>query len=254
MSDSRFTGCCGLITGGSSGIGYATARLLAARGMRLALVGRRREPLDSAAQSLAGSGHLSISGDIGDPDFAWSLPEHAHERFGQLDLVINNAGYAPLEPLGKIEPETVQRCFQVNSIGPALVIEQAVRIFRTQSERSVLPCIINISTMGTLDPFGGFFAYAASKSAVNSMTRSIANECSSPPVRSFTIAPGAVETPMLRGLFDESMVPQEFALSANDVSELAMACWGGSRNEDNGKTLFISKGETGVEIQVAEHP
>lgn len=237
-----------VVTGGGSGIGLSAARLLAARGARLALVGRRRGVLEAALGSLVGDGHAVIDGDIGDAGFARSLAGDAADAMGGgLSCVINNAGYAPLEPLGEGDPATVERCFRVNAVGPALLIESAVGLLRSGGVSGVGPgpCVVNVSTMGTADPFPGFFAYASSKAALNSMTRSIVNECAEPGVRAFTIAPGAVETGMLRGLFDESAVPASAALAAEDVGALIVACIAGERDAENGRTLFITRGEDG---------
>ena len=247
-------GMCGIVTGAGSGIGLAASRLLASRGMRLALVGRREGPLTEAIATLDGDGHVAIAGNIGDLGFAVSLAKRAGEALGGLDAIINNAGYAPLEPLGSGERETIEACFLVNAIGPAVLIESAIGLLREGSaarHAGVSSCVVNVSTLGTADPFPGFFAYAASKAAVNSMTRSIANECDAPTMRSFTVAPGAVETGMLRGLFDESMVPAEMALDPEDVGALIAACVAGERDGDAGRTLFIAREADGPRVWAA---
>lgn len=249
MTEKRFEGWCGVVTGGSSGIGLATAKRFAAQGMRLALVGRREGLLEAAIEELAGDGHTAIVGDVGDSSFAWAMVDGVVRELGRLDVLVNNAGYAPLEPLGSVSLETVEQCFGVNAIGPMLMIERAIRAFRARGEGG---CVVNVSTMGTADPFGGFLAYAASKAALNSMTRSIANECGESGVRSFTVAPGAVETPMLRGLFGEDVLPAEAALSPDSVAELIEACVAGGRDDDNGKVLFVSREGGEVAVRVAD--
>jgi len=83
-------------------------------------------------------------------------------------------------------------------------------------------------------------AYAASKASVNLMTRSCAKEGAEHNIRAFAVAPGAVETPMLRGLFSEDQLPAEDCLSPEDVAEVVVACVAGEMDEKNGEVIWVS--------------
>src|SRR4029079_17234254 len=100
--------------------------------------------------------------------------------------------------------EVLERLYRVNALGPPNMIAEAWPVFVRQNGG----CIASISTMGTLDPFAGFFGYAASKAPLNVMTMSCAREGEAHGIRAFCIAPGAVETGMLRAFLPESAFPR----------------------------------------------
>jgi NAD(P)-dependent dehydrogenase (short-subunit alcohol dehydrogenase family) len=228
-----------LVTGAGSGIGLASAALLAKAGFDLLLVGRRREPLDLACSRIRQESPLASvlahPADVSDPDAAGSIVLAATDRFGRLDVLINNAGLAPLLPIDQTTPDVLRDAFDVNAIGPGALIAAAWPTFLAQRSGRV----INISTMGTSDPFPGFFAYAAAKAAVNSYARSVAKEGADHNIKGFAIAPGAVETPMLRALFDETVLPREKTLTPDDIARIVVDCALGNRDRDNGSTIFV---------------
>ncbi len=95
--------------------------------------------------------------------------------------------------------------------------------------------MVNVSSMASIDPFPGFSIYAASKLAVNMFTRCIAQEG----LRAVAIAPGAVETPMLRGLFDESVIPRDKALDPAEVAKVIVDCITGNRAFESGEVITV---------------
>jgi NAD(P)-dependent dehydrogenase (short-subunit alcohol dehydrogenase family) len=245
-----------LITGASSGIGLATAHTLAQLGMRLALVARDEERLEKAATEIveARKGESSpeiaiISADIGDPEAAADAVEACIQRFGRLDHLVLNAGVAPLRPIGSTGIDTLQNAFDVNAIGPGAMIEAAWPHFRARyaeyEGESPPATVVGVSTLGTVDPFPGFFAYAASKAAINSYARSIAREGASIGVQGYAVAPGAVETPMLRSLFNTDIVPESVCITPDDVAQLIAGCIAGAYREQNGCTIFVSRDDEG---------
>lgn len=227
-----------LVTGAGSGIGRATAILLAARGYRVTLVGRRVETLRTVAARLPISAEpLVIAADVGDAAAARAMIARAVERLGRLDVLINNAGLAPLLPIDRTTAEVLDEVYRVNALGPANAIAAAWPVFSRQRSG----CIVNVSTIGTIDPFPGFFAYASAKAAVNLMARSCANEGRAIGVRAFAVAPGAVETPMLRANFSETVLPRSACLAPEEVAAVILDCVEGRRDDQNGNVIPVVK-------------
>lgn len=229
-----------LITGAGSGIGRATAVLLAEAGYSLALVGRRRNRLEETGQALPDHGGewAALPADVGDAGAAKAMVGEALERFGRVDALINNAGMAPLEPIEAHTIDLIRRTYEVNAIGPAVITATLWPHLKAQGGG----CIVNVSTLGTKDPFPGFFAYAASKAAVNLMARSCANEGREIGVRAFSVAPGAVETETLRNILSEDQVPADACMTPDDVAKVIVGCVLGEYDDRNGETIFLSAG------------
>ncbi|MCA9309899.1 MAG: SDR family oxidoreductase [Phycisphaerales bacterium] len=226
-----------IVTGASSGIGEAVCRRLAHAGWRLVMVARNRQRLEAAADRLAiGSRAMLFPADVGDLAALDELVRCTLAGPGRIDAVVNNAGVAPLAPINELTGAELERVYRVNAIGPAHLIARAWPAM-TDSGRG--GCIVNVSTMGTRDPFPGFFAYAASKAAVNLMAQSCAAEGAAHGIRAFAVAPGAVETPMLRALFDETAIPPDACLDPDDVAAVIVDCITGRRDADNGATIFV---------------
>ncbi len=228
-----------IVTGASSGIGLATAQQLAAKGWRIALVARDPGRLDHALATLQqpdNAHHLTIPCDLAGPGAADRFVQAALAHFARIDALVNNAGIAPLAPIDQHDESTLQRTFAINAIAPARAIAACWPQFCRQ-RRAV---IVNVSTLGTRDPFPGFFGYAASKAAVNLLARSAANEGAPHNIRAFSVAPGAVETPMLRALFDTATLPTSACLSPDAVATVILDCVEGRRDHENGHTIFLS--------------
>ncbi|MBL9031516.1 MAG: SDR family oxidoreductase [Phycisphaerae bacterium] len=225
-----------LVTGAGSGIGREIALVLAAMNHRLVLVGRREEPLRETSSLLSVSDAVVIPGDVGDAAFAEALVGRVLEAAGRLDVLVNNAAIAPSVPIVGTSAALLDEAFRIDAIGPGLLIARAWPVFVRQRSG----CVVNISTMGTADPFPGFFAYAAAKSALESMTRSCAVEGRRLGIRAFAVAPGAVETRMLRRLFDERVIPRDRCLSPQRVAEVVAACVRGDHDDRNGQTIRVT--------------
>jgi NAD(P)-dependent dehydrogenase (short-subunit alcohol dehydrogenase family) len=231
-----------IITGAGSGIGRAAAVMLGKFGYNVGLVGRRIARLKETAQYLPdGIEHLKMPIDVGEASCISDMIEQIVEHFGRLDVLINNAGIAPKFPIDQTSPDVIDKTYRVNALAPAYAIAKAWPIFiRQNAYDGSRGCIINISTLGTADPFPGFFAYASSKASVNSMVKSCAKEGTTIGMRAFAIAPGAVETQMLRALFDETTIPPVECLSPDDVATVIIECVSGQRDDQNGETIFLS--------------
>lgn len=234
-----------IVTGAGSGIGREVAKRLAADGFNLVLVGRRAETLEQTKNMLTeGSDCLCVPADIADLAQAQAIVLAAVDRFGRLDALVNNAALAPLKPIDEHSPELIQQVYMTNSIAPACTIAAAWNVFKQQHAQKrkshMGACIVNVSTLGTRDPFPGFFAYAASKAAMNLMVKSCAAEGHDIGVRAYAVAPGAVETDMLRTLFNAKTLPPENCLPPERVADEIVACILGERPDRNGQVIYMS--------------
>ncbi|MEM1330193.1 MAG: SDR family oxidoreductase [Planctomycetota bacterium] len=229
---------CVIITGAGTGIGKACAELLARKGYPTVLAGRRREPLEAAAKAIDGETAV-VPTDVAKPQSCQSLVASAMERFGAVDGLVNNAGWSPLEAIGAGTPETAQDIFAVNALGTVYLTQAAWDHLVASGQAGRRPCVVNISSYATVDPFPGLGVYAAAKGAVNVFSRACANEGAKHGVRAFAVAPGAVETELLRSIFDDEQLPTEATLAPEDVARVVAACIVGDRDDENGGTILV---------------
>lgn len=231
-----------IVTGSGSGIGRATAQVLSQAGYAVVLAGRRVAPLEATGRQLAGP-WLSLPTDMTDPAQVHRLIDTAVGQLGRVDVLVNNAGIAPQVPIEQTDASLLWQVMATNALGPAVAIARLWPVFRRQFEASgpTSPgaCVVNISSRAASDPFPGFFAYAASKAALESLVRSCAREGAAIGVRAFAIAPGTVETPMLRALWPASVVPPDQCLSPEAVAATVLDCVLGRRDQDNGRTITL---------------
>lgn len=232
-----------VVTGAGSGIGRATALLLAKRGYALVLSGRNERSLDETRGMIADAGRvLIVRADMGVQADVELLIDRAAAHFGRLDVLVNNAGAGRHIAIERTTPALVRELFDINAAGPAFAILRAWPHFQRQRSG----CVVNVSSMSTIDPFPGFFAYAASKAPMNLMVDSIAKEGAAIGVIAFAVAPGAVETPLLRANFDEATIPRALCLSPDDVAHVIVQCASGERKSENGRTIGVVRDDRGV--------
>lgn len=230
-----------IVTGAGSGIGRAASIFLAQTGYHLTLVSRSRDKLeetaDLAAQTAApGVACLVAPTDLRDVTATRNLAHQTFERFGRLDAIANVAGDASMTPIEKVTPDAWRYCIDVNLSAVVHLTASAWPIFRAQGGG----VIVNISSMSSIDPFPGLAIYATAKAGLNMFTRCTAREGQDIGIKAVAIAPGAVETPMLRGLFNETDLPTSKTLDPKEVAQVILDCITGERTFEPGETITMS--------------
>ena len=156
-----------IVTGASSGIGAATAREAAAAGARLVLAARRYERIAALAEELPDA--IAVRCDVTDSDQIRGLVDAALDRYGRIDVLVNNAGQGLHEPLEHVAPDDFRAILELNVVAPLAAMQAVLPTMRAQGSGS----IVNVSSGTVLRPVPGVGAYAASKAAL-SMLSSVA--------------------------------------------------------------------------------
>lgn len=200
--DERLTGRIALVTGASSGIGEATARLLAEEGAALVLTARREERLEELAAEIeeAGGRALVAPADITDRRAVESVAERALEALGRVDILVNNAGIMPLAPLRKVRVAEWDRMVDVNVKGVLYAIGAVLPAMLERGGGHV----VNVSSLASRRPFPGGAVYSATKFAVRSLSQGLRLELSpTDGIRVTDIEPGLVATELPESIGDD---------------------------------------------------
>jgi len=226
-----------LITGASRGIGLATALRFANAGWSIVAVARDQGGLAAAAGRIAEAGGqcLPVAADVGVPAEARRAVAMAKERFGRLDVLVNNAGVAPLAAVEELEAEQFERTWAVNVAAVFHTTQAAWSLMKEQGGG----VIINVSSLASIDPFRGFAVYGASKAWVNLFTQAVAAEGRPHNIRVFAVAPGAVETELMRSAFPD--FPSDRTLAPDQVAAVIFSLCDPALAPCSGQTLFVRK-------------
>lgn len=195
MSSLRLDGRVGLITGGSRGIGRATAEALAEHGAAVVLTAREAAVAEARAAEIAantGAAVFGVAADVADPAQVSVLVRQVFGRLKRLDILVNNAGVMPEALLGMNSEEAIRQVLDVNVAGAFRMLQAAARLI----ERSGGGSIVNVSSIIGLRGGVGLSLYAASKAAMVGLTLSAAKELASKKIRVNAVAPGFIETDM----------------------------------------------------------
>jgi NAD(P)-dependent dehydrogenase (short-subunit alcohol dehydrogenase family) len=187
-----------IVTGAGRGIGRAIAHRLTTAGAHVVAAARTPSDLETTVSQVSGKAGkcLGVVTDVTDSAQVSRLIGRTREEFGRLDALINNAGLAPLSPVASMPDELFN---QVNAVNINAVFYTCRAAWADLS--AARGTIVNISSLAAFDPFPGFAVYGASKAWVNLFTKSIAAEGKPLGIKAFAVAPGAVETQMLRAAF-----------------------------------------------------
>ncbi|WP_419826464.1 SDR family NAD(P)-dependent oxidoreductase [Sphingomonas sp.] len=203
----RLEGQVAIVTGAGTGIGEASARAFAREGARVALIGRREEPLhaNAAAIRTEGGEALVVAGDVSRSDDAERIVATTVERFGRLDCLFNNAGIQGKGgPIVDMDEAAFDELIAINLKGPWLVTRAALRAMVPAGHGGA---IVNTSSFLSTAATVGTSGYSASKAGLDAMIRAIALEAGPHGIRINNINPGVIHTPMLRAHGDDIIPP-----------------------------------------------
>ncbi len=195
------TGRTAIITGGSRGIGLAVAEGFAAAGARVVIASRKAEACEAAAERLRADGAdaLAVPAHLGDLDDLKALVSSTVAAFGGVDIVVNNAANALALPLGEFTPEAWAKSFDVNVRGPVFLVQEALPHLRASDHAAV----INVVSVGAFMFAPHLAMYTAGKAALLSFTRAMAAQFATDGIRVNALAPGSVDTDMVRNTTTE---------------------------------------------------
>jgi meso-butanediol dehydrogenase/(S,S)-butanediol dehydrogenase/diacetyl reductase len=183
-----------VVTGAGTGIGAATARLLAEKGLAVALVGRRRELLEETAASIAAAGGRAhvLADDLADPEAPARVVDGTLEALGGLDVLVNNAATIKTGPLEAYSFEDFNHHVAVNIRSIFFLVQRALPALRASSDAAV----VNISSVVGSIVKPGNLLYGMTKAAVEYMSKALAHELAADRIRVSCIASGSVKTPI----------------------------------------------------------
>jgi NAD(P)-dependent dehydrogenase (short-subunit alcohol dehydrogenase family) len=193
----RIEGAAALVTGGSRGLGEALARILAARGARVVVAAREREPLERVVGEIraAGGRAHALAADVGRKEDILPLAGAAAALAGPIDLLVHNAstlGPVPLRPLSDTECEDFGRALEVNLVGP-FRLTKAVAGSMMLRRRGL---VVAVTSDAGVVPYEGWGAYGTSKAALDHLMRIWAAELAGTGVRTLVVDPGEMDTEM----------------------------------------------------------
>ena len=233
MSSHEFDGRVAVVTGSSSGIGRATAEMLAANGALVVLFARSSEALYSIAAAYEGRMH-AVVGDVSDPEAVERLFTETESHFGGCDLLVNCAGMIDPKSLAEVTPVEWDRMFAVNVRGTYLATRRVLPAMMAKGGGA----IVNVASIsGVIGPekFPGFVSYCASKAAVIAMTEALVVEVKQYGIRVNSVSPGSVDTRMWAAASGGAPA----AMTPHDVAEVICFLASDRARAVNGQDLHV---------------
>ena len=241
---SKFNGKIAVVTGGNSGIGLATAKELASGGAKVVIAGRDQTTLDSAVEAI-GNEAFGVKTDVANLNDLDNLFKQASDKFGKIDILFVNAGVAKFAPLEQSDEALFDEIVNINFKGSFFTVKNALPFLNDGAS------IIFTTTVAAKKGMAGASIYAASKSAIHSLTKIFAAELVGRGIRVNAVSPGPIETP----IFDRMGAPEEAKkeMKGGMANSVPMKRLGTA--EEVAKTVAFLAGDdssfiTGVEIDV----
>jgi len=208
-----------LVTGGSSGIGLAIARALAEDGYGITLSARRPEKLAEAAEGLRGDGHdvADVATQMTVEDELKALVSAHRERYGRLDVLVNNAGVGIGQPMHELQTKHVDMQLGVNLRAVMLMTRECLPMLRESGGEHGKALIVNMASISGKAPQPWLSVYSATKAAVIAFSQSTQREVATDGIQVTALAPGFVDTPMTE--FVKQQVDAEEMIRVEDIAE-----------------------------------
>lgn len=260
----QLEGRVALITGGGSGIGAAIARRFAAEGAKVAVTGRRREPIEAVAAAVDG---LAVPGDASDPAHATLAVEETVRAFGGLDIVVANAGVGTGGTAGLVTDEAWRATIDINLSGALYLVRAAMPHLEAagRDRGAGGASIVLVSSVSGFVASSSSAGYVASKAAMIGLAKSIAVDAGRHGVRANALCPGWVHTPMGDDSMDElaaargigrdeayrlstELVPLRRAAQPDEIAACALFLASDGSSYVTGTTLIVDGGGTAVDV------
>jgi NAD(P)-dependent dehydrogenase (short-subunit alcohol dehydrogenase family) len=247
-----FSGKVAIVTGGGAGVGFAVARAFARNGAHLAIAGRTKARLVHAAAAIeeaSGGPVLTVEADVAVEADCARIVAATIERFGALDILVNNAAHFALVPLIEADAAEASRFLAVNLAGP---LHCARAFARWAFARGRGGAIVNVSSIAGVRPAPGCGLYSASKAALDSLTRSMALEWAPRGIRINAVAPGHVATEgviedLRAGRLDEAAmiasIPARRIADVDDIADAVLFLCSDRARHIMGQVLTVDGGE-----------
>ena len=208
-----------IVTGASSGIGFAIADLLGSEGHALTIAARRPEKLESAFEELKGKGYdvQQVAGNLGaEEDIARVVATH-RDAYGRCDVLVNNAGVGMGELIGDLTTKKLDIQINTNFRSIPLFYRESLDMLRTAGEEHKNALVVNTASISGKRGEAWLSVYSATKHAVVGFTQAMNKELNAQGIKSTALAPGFVDTPMTD--FIKEQVPAEGMIQTSDIAE-----------------------------------
>jgi len=220
-----------IVTGASSGIGLAIARMLGQQGYGLTLAARRPDKLEAAAEALRGEGFdvEHVAGNLGDEEAVKQVVAAHRERYGRLDVLVNNAGVGIGAPVADIQTKHLDIQLATNVRSIVLFYRESMEMLRAAGAEHRNALVVNTSSLRGKFGQAWLSVYSATKHAVVGWTQAMHKELSADGIKSTALCPAFVDTPMtefVKGQVaaDDMIRPEDIAIAVRALLEMSPAC------------------------------
>jgi NAD(P)-dependent dehydrogenase (short-subunit alcohol dehydrogenase family) len=241
----KLEGKTAVITGGTEGIGFATAKLFVKEGAYVFITGRREKELDDAVKAI-GSNVTGVQGDVAQIADLDRLYLTVAEVKGQIDIVFANAGVGEFVPFGAVTEEHFDKLFNINVRGALFTVQKALPLLKDGGS------IILNGSVASVKGTGGFGVYAAGKAAIRSFVRTWTTDLKDRRIRSNVVSPGPINTPLVSRQSPEviarivSTIPMGRMGEPEEVAKVALFLASDDSSFVTGIELFVDGGRAQI--------